>query len=92
MNKGYKQKNTSPMIRRSFISTLNDAVPCSSKPFLFLKLGSFLAIEKLMPCSSIVNKSTGQVCRPAEKSVWKKNYCVNVCLLYCAELGKIELL
>ena len=27
----------------------------------------FLAIEKLMPCSSIVNKATGQVCRPAEK-------------------------
>ena len=37
-----------------------------SKPFLFI-LGSFLAIEKLMPCRSIVNKATGQVCRPAEK-------------------------
>ena len=35
-------------------------------PFLFL-LDSFLAIEKLMPCNSIVNKATGQVCCPAEK-------------------------
>ena len=37
-----------------------------SKPFLFI-LGSFLAIDKLMHCGSIVNKATGQVCRPAEK-------------------------
>ena len=43
-----------------------------SKPFLFI-LGSFLAIEKLMPCGSIVNKATGQVCRPAvKKKRWKK--------------------
>ena len=25
-----------------------------------------------MSCSSIVNKATGQVCRPAEKNGWKK--------------------
>ena len=37
-----------------------------SKPFLFI-LGSYLAIEKLKHCRSIVNKTTGQVCRPAEK-------------------------
>ena len=37
-----------------------------SKPFLFI-LGSFLAIEILTPCGSIVNKATGQVCRHAEK-------------------------
>ena len=38
--------------------------PCYNALFLF---GSFLAIEKLMPCSSIVNKATGQVYGPAEK-------------------------
>ena len=38
-----------------------------SKPFLFI-LGSFLAIDKLMPCGSKVNKATGQVCHPAEKN------------------------
>ena len=37
-----------------------------SKPFLFI-LGNFLAIDQLMPFGSIVNKATGQVCRPAEK-------------------------
>ena len=37
-----------------------------SKPFVFI-LGRFLAIEKVMPCGSIVNKATGQVCRPAGK-------------------------
>ena len=37
-----------------------------SKPFSFI-LGSFLAIEKLLPCGSIVNKATGQVWRPAEQ-------------------------
>ena len=44
-----------------------------SKPFLFL-FGSFLAIDKMMPCSSIVNKATGQVFRPAEKNWLGKNY------------------
>ena len=29
------------------------------------------AIEHLMPCGSIVNKSTGQVCRPAENTAEK---------------------
>ena len=37
-----------------------------SKPFLFI-LRSFLSIDKLVPCGSIVNKATAQVCRPAEK-------------------------
>ena len=39
--------------------------------FLFI-LGSFLAIVKLMPCSNIVNKATGQVCHPAEKKTASK--------------------
>ena len=42
-----------------------------SKAFLFI-LGSFLAIDKLMPCGSIVNKATEQVCRPAEKTSGRK--------------------
>ena len=43
------------------------------KPFVFI-LGSFLAIDKLMPYGSIVNNATGQVCRPAEKkTAGKKN-------------------
>ena len=37
-----------------------------SKPFLFI-LGNFFSNKELMPCSSIVNKATGQVCSPAEK-------------------------
>ena len=32
----------------------------------------FLVIDKLMPCGSIVNKATGQVCRPAEKKTYGK--------------------
>ena len=36
-------------------------------PYYYIRLGSFLAIEKLMHCGSIMNKATGQVCRPAEK-------------------------
>ena len=42
-----------------------------SKPFSFI-LGSFLAIDKLMPCGSIVNKATGQVYRPAGKNRLEK--------------------
>ena len=39
--------------------------------FVFI-LCSFLAIDKLMPCSSIVNKAPGQVCRPAEQKCMGK--------------------
>ena len=35
---------------------------------LYLYWVVFLAIDKLMPGSSTVNKATGQVCRPAEKN------------------------
>ena len=46
---------------------------CSkAKPFLFI-LGSFLALEKSMPCGSIVNKATEQVCRPAATKTAGKN-------------------
>ena len=38
----------------------------------------FLAMDKLMPCSSIVNKATGQVCRPDEKNGWGKNYTTEI--------------
>ena len=47
--------------------------PCYNAPsHFYLYLVIFVAIDKLMPCSSIVNKATGQVCRPAEKNGWEK--------------------
>ena len=67
-----------PLTPRLQWTKCRDTPPClqCSKPFLFI-LGSFLAIDKLMPCGSIVNKATGQVYRPV-KTAGKKTKLSNI--------------
>ena len=57
-----------------------------SKPFLFI-LGSILAIEKSMLCSSIVNKAIGQVCRTAGKKT--KQHTVNQNGIFRSGVGNL---